>query len=371
MSDSSIPVLDLTTDIQDHWQEYTAAIAGVLRSGKFIQGPNVKAFEAEAADYLGVRHAVSCNSGTDALTVSLRALGVGPGDEVITTPFTFMATASAIGQVGAVPVFVDIDPETLNIDPGLISDKITERTKAIIPVHLYGHAAEMSAILQVAQEHELAIVEDVAQAMGGTLGGQKLGTLGAVGAFSFFPTKTLGGFGDGGMMSTNDSELAEKLRMYCAHGSKQKYRNELIGYNSRLDEIQAAILRPKLSRLPEATAARRRIAQLYNELLEAVPIPVRPPIQRSGVAHVYHQYTVLLDEGIQRDTLCGKLNELGVGTMVYYPVPLHRLPVFSHLDVSLPNSEAAAERVLSLPIWPGMEEAQVVRVVETLRGLVG
>lgn len=371
MSDSSIPILDLTTDIQDHWQEYTAAIADVLRSGKFIQGPNVKAFEAEIAEYLGVRHAVSCNSGTDALTVSLHALGVGPGDEVITTPFTFMATASAIGQVGAVPVFVDIDPETLNIDPALINDKVTERTKAIIPVHLYGHAAEMPAILELAEEHDLVVVEDVAQAMGGTIGGKMLGTLGAAGAFSFFPTKTLGAFGDGGMISTNDPGLAEKLRMYCAHGSKQKYRNELMGYNSRLDEIQAAILRPKLSRLAEATAARRRIAQLYDELLEGVPIPVRPPIQRPGVAHVYHQYTVLLEDGVQRERLSDKLNEMGVGTMVYYPVPLHRLPVFSHLDVSLPVSEAAAERVLSLPIWPGLKDDQVVRVVETLRGLLG
>ncbi len=360
-----IPILDLSEDIDTHLPAYMAAIERVMRSGHFILGPNVKALEEELATYLGSAHAVACNSGTDALTIALRALGVGPGDEVITTAFTFMATASAIGQVGATPVFVDIDPETLNIDTDAVAAAISPRTRALIPVHLFGHAAELSPLLKLARTHGFAVLEDVAQGFGASYERKKLGTWGDVGAFSFFPTKNLGAFGDGGVMVTDSLEVADRLRMLRAHGSRKKYHNEVIGYNSRLDELQAAILRLKLERIEEANAGRRRVAALYGERLGDMPL--RLPTERPGCHHVFHQFTVVLDEHVNRDAVREALAAEKISTMVYYPVPLHKLPVFEHLQLTLPTCEALAERVLSLPIWPELSEEKIDRVSSALR----
>ncbi len=254
MSDIKIPILDLKPEIDALWDEFNAAFQRVLRDGHFIMGADVLAFEREAASYLGVKHAIAMNSGTDALLIGLRALGVGPGDEVITTPFTFVATAEAATNLGATPVFVDIDPRTYNLDTALLEAAITPRTKAIIPVHLYGHAAEMDAVMAVAEKHGLKVLEDVAQAFSGEHRGRKLGAIGHAGAFSFFPSKNLGAFGDGGLLVTNDDAVAEAARMLRVHGAKRKYYNEVPGYSSRLDTLQAAMLRVKLPHVEAASA---------------------------------------------------------------------------------------------------------------------
>lgn len=360
-----IPVLDLTPEIETLWDELMAAIQGVLKSGQFIMGPNVKAFEQEAAAYLGVKHAIGVNSGTDALVIGLRAAGIGPGDEVITTPFTFFATAEAVSQVGATPVFVDIDPRTFNINPELIEPAITPRTRAILPVHLYGQAADMDPIMALAGKYNLKVIEDTAQAFGGEYKGRKLGTIGDAGCFSFFPSKNLGAFGDGGLIATNDDEIAEKARMLRVHGAKKKYYNEVVGYNSRLDEIQAAILRVKLPHIDEWNEARRQAAHRYNQLLKDVP-GVITPYEASYAKHVYHQYTIRVVNG-RRDAVKEYLAEHGIATMVYYPVPVHRLPVYADCNYRLPEAEKAATEVLSLPIWPQIKnEAQghLIEVVE-------
>ncbi len=360
-----IPILDLRPEIEAHWQEYMDAIADVLRSGQFILGPNVEAFEHEVAAYLGVKHAIGVNSGTDALVIALRALGIGPGDEVITTPFTFFATAEAISTVGATPVFVDIDPKTFNIDPGLVEEKVTSRTKAILPVHLYGQAADMDPIMALAEKYGLKVLEDVAQAFGGEYKGRKLGTIGHAGAFSFFPSKNLGACGDGGLVATNDDEVAEFARMLRAHGARKKYYNEMIGYNSRLDALQAAILRVKLRYVDGWNEARRRVASTYNELLKDVP-RVMTPYEAPYAKHVYHQYTVRIPGG-GRDEVQVKLAEKGIGTMVYYPVPVHKLPVYAHFSLPLPEAERASGEVLSLPISPTFAEEKLGYVVGALK----
>jgi len=355
MSKIHIPPYDPRPEIEVLWDEIHAAIDRVLRSGRFILGPEVEAFEAEVAAYLGVKFAIGVNSGTDALVIALRALGVGPGDEVITTPFTFFATAEAISLVGATPVFVDIDPLTFNIDPHQIPAAITPRTKAILPVHLYGHAADMDPILEVAQAHGLKVLEDVAQAFGGAYKGRKLGSLGHAAAFSFFPTKNLGGFGDGGLIATNDPAVAEQARMLRAHGARKKYYNETLGYNSRLDALQAAVLRVKLKRVDEWNARRREIAARYHEALAEVKGLILPS-EQSYAYHVYHQYTVRVLHG-RRDEVRQRLADAGIGTMVYYPVPVHRLPVYAWPEGSLPRAEQAAREVLSLPMGPMQRES--------------
>jgi dTDP-4-amino-4,6-dideoxygalactose transaminase len=348
-----IPVYDPLPEVEFLWPELEEAFRRVMRSGQYILGPEVEAFEEEVASYLGVKHAVGVNSGTDALVIALRALGVGPGDEVITTPFTFFATAEAISLAGATPVFVDIDPRTFNINPDLIPSAITPRTKAILPVHLYGLPAEMDPILEIARSYGLKVLEDCAQAFGATYRGKKVGTLGDAGAFSFFPTKNLGGFGDGGLIATNSDEVAERARMLRAHGSRRKYYNERVGYNSRLDALQAAFLRVKLRHVDAWNEARRQVASRYNELLAGLPGLVLPEV---SPGHVFHQYTVRVLGG--RDRVAEALAREGVGTMVYYPVPLHRLPVYAHMGAALPEAERAAREVLSLPMGPFLTREQ-------------
>lgn len=361
-----VPILDLATEIEFLWDDLMAAITRVLRSGQFILGPEVEAFEREVAEYLGVKHAIGLNSGTDALVIGLRALGVGPGDEVITTPFTFFATAEAISLVGATPVFVDIDPRTFNLDPELIPAAITPRTKAILPVHLYGRPAEMEPILAIAEEHGLKVLEDCAQAFGATYSGRKVGTLGHAGAFSFFPSKNLGAYGDGGLLVTDDDQVAEMARMLRAHGSRRKYHNEMVGYNSRLDALQAAILRVKLPHVDRWNAQRREVARRYNQLLDGVPGLVLPEITEG---HVFHQYTVRILGG-KRDAVQQSLARAGIGTMVYYPIPLHRLPVYGHSEGSLLEAERVASEVLSLPMGlhlDGVAQGGVVKkLIESL-----
>lgn len=345
---SKIPILDLSSQIEEHWDELNAAIQRVLRSGQFIMGPDVLAFEQEAAEYLGVKHAIGVNSGTDALVIGLRALGVGPGDEVITTPFTFFATAESISTVGAKPVFVDIDEETFNIDPKLVEGAITPQTKAIMPVHLYGNPAAMDEIMAIATEHSLKVIEDCAQSFGATHNGQQTGSIGDIGAFSFFPTKNLGAYGDGGLITTNNDQYAEHMRMLRAHGSKKKYHNEVLGYNSRLDSIQAAILRVKLPHIDNWNGARRQAAANYNELLASMPGIITPTISDG---HVFHQYTIRL-AGANRDAVQAKLMNSGVDSMVYYPVPQDKLPVYLGQYPNYRISYELTSQVLSLPIWP-------------------
>ncbi|NBD24207.1 DegT/DnrJ/EryC1/StrS family aminotransferase [Paenibacillus glycinis] len=350
-----IPVLDLSYEISELKPQLMDAFASVLDNGAFIMGPNVKSFENEVAEYLGVKHAIALNSGTDALVIALLAAGIGEGDEVITTPFTFFATAEAISQVRATPVFVDVEPQSYNMDLDQLEAAITPRTKAIIPVHLFGHAVEMTRLMEIADRRGLLVVEDVAQAFGADCEGRKVGTIGHLGCYSFFPTKNLGAYGDGGLLVTNDSAFAEKASMLRVHGSKKKYYNELIGFNSRLDELQAAILRIKLPRIDEWNAGRRKAAATYKELLGSVGEIVLP-IEAPYAKHVFHQYTIRILNG-KRQALQEKLEAAGVSTMVYYPVPVHKLPIYQALEVTMPTAESLAEEVISLPIWPQIEPA--------------
>ena len=379
-----IPLYDPAPDIEAHREEYEAAIRNVLDHGQFVLGPELEAFEAKAAEYLGVEHAVGVNSGTDALVIALRAAGVGPGDEVITTPFSFFATAESVSNLGATPVFVDIEEESFNIDPSKIEAAVTGKTKAILPVHLFGRPAEMDPILEIAGRHGLPVIEDCAQSFGAAYGGRKTGSIGLAGAFSFFPTKNLGGFGDGGLITTDDGELAELCRKLRSHGSLKKYHNEMLGYNSRLDTVQAAVLGVKLKYLEEANKERREIARRYGQLIEseAEKGKIRNPkhstpnpqslIRNPGVTegHVFHQYTIRVGEG-KRDRLREILSDKGIGTAVYYPVPQDRLPVYAGLDAACPVSDRLAGEVLSLPIFPGMTDAQQERVVEAIGDALG
>jgi dTDP-4-amino-4,6-dideoxygalactose transaminase len=359
-----LPLLDLRAEVELLWDEINAAIQEVLRSGVFIMGPNVKALEQEIASYLGVKHAVALNSGTDALILGIHALGIQPGDEVITTPFTFFATAEAISHFKAIPVFVDIEPRTFNLDVEQVRAKVTSRTKAIIPVHLYGHAADMDQIMDIAREYGLRVLEDVAQAFGGEYKGRKLGSIGDAGALSFFPSKNLGAFGDGGMLVTNDDTIADTVRILRAHGARRKYYNEFVGVNSRLDEIQAAILRVKLRYLDEWNRKRREAAAYYSELLRSVP-HIEIPYEAPYAFHVYHQYTIRVHRG-RRDKLQARLREAGIDTAVYYPVPLHLLPIYQDMKICLPQAEAASREVLSLPMGHTLSLTSQRRVAEAI-----
>jgi len=365
-----VPFIELTTQFQAMSGEVMAAVERVFTEQKFILGDEVAELESEVASYCDARHAIGCNSGTDALIIAFQALGIGEGDEVITTPFSFFATASSIARAGATPVFADIDPVTYNLDPAAVEAAITPRTKAILPVHLYGQCADMEPLSRIAATHNLAIVEDACQAIGAEYRGRKAGVLGAVGCFSFFPTKNLGGAGDGGMMTTDDPELAKRLRRLRVHGDVGGYEHIEIGMNSRLDALQAAVLRVKLKRLDDWTAARQRNAQRYAELFagrglgDTVVLPQTMPDCR----HVYNQYCVRFRHGI-RDMVMQDLKQQQIGYAVYYPKPLHVQTCFQHLGYragQFPESERASREVLALPSYPELPAAHQEQVVEAV-----
>lgn len=361
----TIPMVDLKTQYLAIKEEIDSAVLGVIQSSAFILGPHGKALEQEIAAYHGVRHAIGVASGTDALHLALIAAGVGRGDEVITTPFTFIATAEAVSYVGGVPVFVDIEPDTFNIDPAEVKKKITKKTRAILPVHLYGHPAEMDLIMEIAREHNLKVIEDCAQSFGAEYKGKKAGSFGDMGCFSFFPSKNLGCYGDGGMIITNDDSIAERLASLRNHGSRIRYYHDEVGFNSRLDDIQAAILRVKLRRIEAYNENRRRNAGIYTGYLK--PKGVGTPIERVGCRHVFHQYTIRLKN---RDRVKETLDKTGVSSsMIYYPVPLHLQKAYAALGMkqgSLPVAEEAAREVLSLPMYPELTEEQIRTAAEAV-----
>jgi dTDP-4-amino-4,6-dideoxygalactose transaminase len=387
MSEQKIPVLDLKPQYNSLKSEIQAAINRVLESGDFILGQDVTLLEQEVANFLGVKYAIAVNSGTDALMIGLRSLGIGPGDEVITSPFSFFATAESISNVGAKPIFADVNPDSFNLCPRSLVEHITPRTKAILPVHLYGQPADMGQILEIAARHHLAVVEDCAQSFGAQyvsdfpalsqgwsasdapapdqneLRGRHTGTLGQIGAFSFYPTKNLGAYGDGGMIVTDQDALAESARMLRVHGEKRRYHNLMLGYNSRLDTLQAAILRVKLPHIQAWSQARRCVAQTYNEHLADIPGLVTPQLT---AGHVFHQYTLRIVNG-QRDRVHQDLAAQGITTMIYYPVPQDQLPVYKGQYPPNPNSDQLAQEVLSLPIWPEIDVETLQRVVDALK----
>jgi len=350
--------LDLSAQYRSIKGEIDEAIKRVLEGTVFIGGKEVEEFEKEVAQFCGVKYAIGLNSGTDALFLSLKAIGVGPGDEVITTPFTFIATAGVVANCGAKPVFVDIDPRTFNIDSSKIEGAITGKTKAILPVHLFGQMADMDEIMAIAKKHNLFVIEDAAQAIGAEYKGKKAGTIGDLGCFSFFPSKNLGAYGDGGMVVTNSDELAEEIRLLKNHGSspKEKYLNLIIGTNSRLDALQAAILRVKLKYLSKWSKERAEKASYYNGELKGIG-NIMTPVTVSGRTHIFHQYTIRTKS---RDELQKYLKEKEIPTMIYYPLPLHLQPAFKNLGLKLgdfPESEKVSKEVLSLPIYPELEES--------------
>ncbi len=359
-----VPVLDLKAQYAALEAEIDAAIKEVLLSSEFVLGPAVRDLEQRVAAFCGCEHGVGVASGTDALRLALVALGVGPGDEVITTPFTFIATANTISHCGATPRFVDIDPQSFNLDVQQIEGALSSRTRAILPVHLYGHPANMGPILALAERHGLAVIEDAAQAIGATYQGQRVGSLGDAGCLSFYPTKNLGAFGDAGMVVTRSGDLAASVDELRRHGGRKKYHAQRLGFNSRLDSLQAAILGVKLQFLEEWNARRRQLAHQYNDALADLPLVI--PHEAPDVTHVYHQYTIRTP---QRDALAAHLKAQGIGTMLYYPVPLHRQALYEGLDYpegSLPASEAASREVLSLPMYPELTEGQQERVVDAI-----
>ncbi len=359
-----IPMVDLKRQYRLLKPEIDAALQGVLESAEFILGPQGASLEAEVAAYHGVPFAIGVASGTDALLLALKACGIGKGDEVITTPFTFIATAEAIVYLQAKPVFVDISAATFNIAAERIEEKITARTKALIPVHLFGHPAAMDALLYCAEKHQLKIVEDCAQAFGAAYQGRKVGTMGDCGCFSFYPSKNLSAYGDGGMVITSQPALAERLKMLRNHGSRKSYEHQFIGYNSRLDELQAAILRVKIRRIDEFNRARRRHADTYRSLLRRKDIIL--PVELPGCEHVYHQFTI---RSRRRDRIMQALREEGIASAVYYPIPLHLQQPFlrgNRAARDFPVSETCAAEVLSLPMFPELEDEEISAISDVI-----
>ncbi len=364
-----VPLLDLRAQHESLRGELLAAIQGVIDTQQFVLGPEVQAFEEEIARYTKTKHAVGCASGSDALLLALMALGVGAGDEIITSPFTFIATAGSIARLGARPVFVDIDPSTYNIDPERVEAAITPRTRAIMPVHLYGQCAEMSPLLAISERHHLPVIEDAAQAIGSEDRGRAAGSMGMVGCFSFYPTKNLGGAGDGGLLTTNDNALAQRLRTLRVHGGVTEYYHREVGINSRLDSLQAAVLRVKLKYLNGWSEERQKKAQRYNQLFqESKPeFELVPPFIREDTRHIFHQYVVRVPQ--HRDALIKHLNNKGVGTKIYYPIPLHRQECFGYLgykEGAFPEGERAARETLALPCFPELTEDQQQYVVDAI-----
>lgn len=359
-----VPAIDLWAHHEPLLEEFKQALERVIRKGDFILGSEEKEFEQECASYLGVKYAIGIGNGTDALAICMRALDVGPGDEVITSPFTFIATAEVIAALGAKPVFVDIDQDTYNIDPKKIEEAISSKTKAILPVHLYGQAAQMEPILAIAKKHNLKVLEDAAQAFGSIYQGKKIGGLGDLTIFSFFPTKNLGALGDGGLITTNNDELYEKCRLIRVHGAPKKYYHTLIGQNSRLDTLQAAFLRIKLKHLDEFNVARAQNAEAYNKEFKNI---VKTPVVHPDSNHIYHQYTIRTQK---RDALIEHLKQAEIGTGVHYPYPLHLQPVMRYLELgegSFPESEAAAHEVISLPCYPELTTQQRDYVISKIK----
>ncbi len=390
-----IPLVDLKVQYNSIKEEIDAAIHRVIQQEQFILGPEVEAFEEEMAAYLDVKYAVGVASGTDALQLALLAYGIEPGDEVITTPFTFIATAEAITQCGARPVFTDIDPRTHNIDPANIKPKITKKTKAILPVHLYGQPADMDLISQLAHKYNLRVIEDCAQALGTKYKGKRVGSLGDVGCLSFFPSKTLGAYGDGGMVTTNNPEIAERVEMLRNHGCKEKYYHLIPGFNSRLDALQAAILRVKLRHLDKWIAQRQQKAKLYSQLLSKID-GIEPPYVAPYSHHTFNYYTIRLvadndlwertihsttgsnvdgtiSELNPRDKLREYLNAHGISTAIYYPLSLHLQKVYKPLGYKagdFPESECAQEQVLSLPMYPEISKEQIEKIANEIKSTI-
>jgi len=362
-----VPMVDLKRQFQEIKDEVLHVITEILERGQYILGPKVSEFEKKIADYLGVSETIGVASCTDALHLSLNSLGIGEGDEVITSPFTFFATVEAILYRGAKPVFVDIEPDTFNLDIDQIESKITDKTKAILPVHIFGHMVNMEEISKTAGRHGLKVIEDCAQSFGAELNGRKAGSFGDVGCFSFYPSKNLGGYGDGGIIVLNNFKIAELIRSLRNHGSRQSYIHERVGFNSRLDEIQAGILLVKLKYIEEYNKQRRRKAALYTELLSD---KVKCPIEKKGVYHVYHQYTI---RDPKRNEIQKKLWEKGISSVIYYPLPLHlqdALRFLGYKKGDLPVAEKASQEVLSLPIYPELKESVIEEIAEIIRDVV-
>ena len=367
MTKINVPLLDLVAQYAAIKTEMDAAIQRVLDSGHFILGPEVSAVEKEVADYLGVAHGIGVASGTDALILALRALEIGEGDEVILPAYTFFATIGSVLHVGATPVLVDVDEKTYCIDIEQTRAKITSATKAIIPVHLYGQAADMDALTEIAKENNLSIIEDNAQAFGADYKGKKTGSIGDIGCLSFFPSKNLGAYGDGGMVVTDNPKLAEKMHMLRAHGWKKKYFPEILGYNSRLDALQAAILRVKLPHLDKWNEGRRKVAHIYSEALAGTP-DLQTPFEAPNRTHVYHLYILQVPN---RDELQEKLKEAGIGTSVYYPQPLHLAEpckALGYTEGDFPVAEKASLETIAIPVYPEMSDEQIAYVLEIVKG---
>jgi dTDP-4-amino-4,6-dideoxygalactose transaminase len=367
----AVPALNLQAQYQTIRDEIEPVVRRVIESQMFVMGPEVEALEAELAQYCGVSRGVGCASGTDALILPLMALEVGPGDEVITTPYSFFATAGSIWRTGAKPVFVDIEPDTYNMDPARIENAITARTRVIMPVHLYGQTADMDPIMEIARRHGLFVIEDAAQAIGAGYKGRRAGGIGDVGALSFYPSKNLGGFGDGGLMTTNDPVLGRSMARLRVHGMEPKYHHHEVGFNSRLDSIQAAVLRVKLRHLDAWTSLRREAAARYDHLFEAHGLTdlVALPGESPGCFHVYNQYVIRVPAPM-RDPLREYLTSRQIGTEIYYPIPLHLQPCFaplSHKPGDFPNAESAASETLALPIYPELIDEQQRLVVGSIR----
>ena len=364
----NVPLLDLKAQYATIREEIRAAIDEVMDSQHFVLGPKVTALEQQIAAYSGTKYAVGVASGSDALLLALMALDVGPGDEVITTPYTFFATASAVSRLGATPVFVDIHPRTYNIDPDGIEEKITDRTRAILPVHLFGQMADMDPIMEMAEKHGVKVVEDAAQSIGATYKERKAGAIGKVGCFSFFPSKNLGGCGDGGMVVTNEEDVAERIRVLRVHGSKPKYYHQMVGINSRLDALQATVLSTKLNYLEGWSAARRRHAAFYDAAFSDANVET-PYIEPFNVS-IYNQYILRI---ACRDELIAHLKKHGIGCEIYYPVPLHLQACYQHLgyrEGDFPESERASRETLALPVYPELTEMQQECVVSRIKAFV-
>jgi len=369
-----VPLLDINRGNAAQRDEILAAVTRVIDSGRFLFGPDVAALEKSIAELCHAEHAVACASGSDALLLALLALDVGEGDEVIVPSFTFFATASAVWRLGARPVFVDIDPQTFNLDPNQVEDAISPLTRAIIPVHLFGQCADMDAIGQIASQHDLLVIEDAAQAIGATFHGRLAGSMSAIGCFSFYPTKNLGALGDGGMLTTSDAALAERLRLFAAHGMSPRYYHQVVGICSRLDSIQAAVLNVKLPQLGKWIAGREANAARYTRELSAAGLGVglALPQRDERCGHAWNQYTVRIGGG-RRDAVRTQLAAAGIGSEIYYPVPLHLQKCFQSLGYgpgSLPETERAAREVLSLPIFAELTEGELTTVVSRLTSIL-